>query len=263
MKLLLICICFFTLDLFATPTVVGIFGGETCPWSKQLQEEIWSHPGFQRVLQEGDLKQEVRKASSQESETPVLILVSSEGEELGRVGYLLVPPEKYGQLFLEMLQIEKISRHLTGLNVDQLLTLYKKCQILNMYRCSEKILKVGLEQDPGVDFLVEQYIKICKDHPRKARKVKKEIRRRKPQTAHVEWQMAVAIFEAYQKAKPLEKYLRRFGDQDLDSRWKCHLILAESYKERSQTDRASYHLKEAIAEAPEELKTLIIPLEVR
>lgn len=270
MKWLIFFICFALPALWAGPRVVAIFGESSCPWSQPLQENIWESPLFQAVLEKSGIGREIRKASGTETETPVLILLSSKGSEIGRIGYLVVPPEKYGELFNEMLQIEEISHHFDQLAVDQLLILYRKCRLLNMHLCEEKILNAGLLLDPGVDFLIEKYTKICKDHPRKAHKVKEEIRSRRPDAPSVEWQLAVTTFRAHQDkgkdikeiARPLEKYLRRYGHQDSDSRWRCHLILGEFYKEKNQVDKAQHHIQQAIVDAPPELKQLITPLDI-
>ena len=152
MKWLIFFICFGIQALLAEPRVVAIFGGSSCPWSKQLQDDIWDSAAFQTVLEKSGIQREIRKAAGSEAETPILILLSSKGEEIGRLGYLIVPPEKYGELFNEMLQIDKISHHLNQLTADQLLILYRKCRLLNMQVCGEKILEAGLLL--GSSFLV-------------------------------------------------------------------------------------------------------------
>lgn len=253
--------------LWSEPKVVGIFGGENCPWSDQLRRDVWESSSFQALLASAEIVKEERTASK-EPETPLLILYSAKGEEVGRLGFLVIPPEKYVSLFKEMLAIHELCQNIDKLNVSQLLQFYRKCQVLNMKACEQKILKAGIAKDKGTDFLIEHYAKVCRDHPRQAQKIKAEIRARKPESSSVEWQLALVSFqsniekkkEVDQIVKPLKKYLRRYGDQDPDNRWRCHLILAEFYKDKSVMDKARLHADRAIADAPTELKQMIAPL---
>jgi hypothetical protein len=215
-----------------------------------------------------NIAKEERPASQNEPETPVLVLYSSDGEEIGRLGILVVPAEKYVSLFKEMLAIHELCKNIDNLAVAQLLQFYRKCQLLNMTACEEKIFEAGLVKDTGVDFLLEQYAKVCKNHHRQAQKIKAEVRLRKPGSPAVEWQLALLSFQAKTEkledvkeiVSPLEKYLRRYGSQDAESRWRCHLILAEFYKEKHLMDQARHHAVQAMADAPAELKQMIVPL---
>jgi hypothetical protein len=268
MKRVIFFICCGISLLWSEPTVVGVFGGAACPWSEQLRTEVWESSTFQSLVEKSGIRRQTREATPNDSETPVFILLSSQGKEIGRLGYLIVPPEKYAQLFNEMLVIEALSYRLDNLTSDQLLSLYRKCQVLNMAACEEKILKAGLAIDKGTDFLLEYYAKLCKDHPNKARKIKEEIRTRRPSSSAVEWQLALLSFQTKHETgkevkdvvKSLEKYLKRYADQDVDTRWRCHLILAEFYKEKNQMDKAKSHAAQAIADAPAELQQMIVPL---
>lgn len=257
--------------LYSEPKVVGIFGGEACPWSKQLRSEVWESPSFQELLTSAAIQKEEQPASKNEVETPILVLYSSGGEELGRLGFLIIPPEKYVSLFKEMLSIHQLCQNPAALNIGQLLQIYRKCQVLNMKACEEKILEAGVAQDPGVDFLLEHYAKVCTSHHRRAQKIKEEIRARKPDSSAIEWQLALINFQGKIEKKqsindtvlPLTKYLRRYGDQDSDNRWRCHLILAEFYKDKNVMEKARFHAEKAIADAPDELKQMIAPLGLR
>ena len=254
--------------LWSEPKVVGIFGGEACPWSKQLRQEVWESTTFKELLASASIQKVEQPASKNEVETPILVVYSSQGEEIGRLGFLVIPPEKYVSLFKEMIAIHQLCQNPTSLNIGQLLQVYRKCQVLNMKTCEEKILQVGIAQDPGVDFLLEQYAKVCKTHQRQAHKIKAEIRKRQPNSSMIEWQLALVTFQGKNEkkqgvnevVKPLKKYLRRYGDQDVDNRWKCHLILAEFYKDKSVMDKARFHAEKAIVDAPDDLKQMIAPL---
>lgn len=254
--------------LWSEPKVVGIFGGEACPWSKQLREEVWESPAFEALLASAEIQKTETPASKNEVETPIFVLYSSQGEEIGRLGFLVIPMEKYVSLFKEMLTIHELCKNPGALNVGQLLQVYRKCQVLNMKTCEEKILEAGIAQDTGVEFLLEQYAKVYKVHPKKAHKIKAEIRLRQPNTPAIEWQLALVDFQGKiekkqainEIVKPLKKYLHRYGDQDSENRWRCHLILAEFYKDKSVMDKARFHAEKAIVDAPDELKQMIAPL---
>jgi hypothetical protein len=268
MKKLMIFIIYGVSCLWSEPKVIGIFGGGTCPWSKELRSEVWESASFQTLLTAADIKKEERAPSQNELETPLFILLSSQGEEIGRLGFLVIPAGKYVSLFKEMLSIHELCQNPDKLNIGQLLQFYRKCQVLNMKLCEEKILKAGIAQDTGTDFLLEQYAKVYKKHYKEAQKIKAEIRVRQPDCAGVEWQLALLSFqgniekmrEVSDIVKPLKKYLRRYGDQDKDNRWRCHLILAEFYKEKNIIDKARFHAEQAMADAPVELKQMIAPL---
>ena len=268
MKRVIFSIFFLTHALWSQPTVVAVFGSPTCPWSFQLQEEVWKSASFQTLLKEAGMQPRVRKATGSEPETPLLMLLSSQGKEIGYLGYLPIPPEKYVALFEEMLQIENLTLHLKNPTVEQLLLLYRKSRLYNMRASEEKLLNAGLALDPGVHFLLEHYAKLCKDHPRKAKKIKEEIRKRSPASSSVEWQLATLLSEAKHERgeelkeiiRPLEKYLRRYGDQDIDLRWKCHLLLGEIYQEKNQLQQAKDHFRQAVEEAPVEVQSMMQPL---
>jgi hypothetical protein len=257
--------------LWSEPKVVGIFGGESCPWSKELRSEVWESSSFQALLTSANIKKEEKATSENELETPMLILLSSKGEEIGRLGFLVIPAEKYVSLFKEMLAIHELCQNIDKLSLSQLLQFYRKCQVLNMKACEEKILQAGIAQDTGTDFLLEDYAKVCKKHHKEAQKIKAEIRARKPDNAQIEWQLALLSFQGKIEkmrdvndiVKPLKKYLRRYGDQDKDNRWKCHLILAEFYKDKNIIAKAHFHAQQAMADAPDELKQMIAPLGVQ
>lgn len=257
--------------IWCEPKVVGIFGGESCPWSKELRAEVWESPAFQNLLTEAKIQKEEKAASQNELETPMLLVFSSEGEAIGRLGFLVIPAEKYVSLIQEILQIHELCKDIDQLNLTQLLHYYRKCQVLNMSKCEEKILQAGIALDQGTDFLLEQYAKVSKTHRKEARKIKAEIRTRKPNDVQVEWQLALLSFQSNSEklkaendiVKPLKKYLRHYGDQDKDNRWRCHLILAEFYKHKNIIDKARYHAQMAMTDAPEELKQLIAPLGVQ
>jgi len=257
--------------LWSEPKVIGIFGGESCPWSKELRSEVWESSSFQALLTSAEIKKEERAASQNEPETPMLILLSSQGEEIGRLGFLVIPAEKYVSLFKEMLAIHELCQNIDKLTLSQLLQFYRKCQVLNMQPCEEKILEAGIALDTGTDFLLERYAKVCQKHHKQAQKLKAEIRARKPDSAQIEWQLALLAFQgkiekmrdASDIVKPLQRYLRRYGDQDKDNRWRCHLILAEFYKDKNIIEKARFHAQLAMNDAPEELKQMIAPLGVQ
>ncbi len=269
MKTAIFCIAtFFSLfqgAIWAGPKVVAKFGQPQCPWSEQLKQEVWNSSTFQALLDSAGIEREEKEASEKDQNVPVLFLLSPSGEEIGSIGYLMISPEKYIDLLKEMLSIHSVCQTLAPLNAKQLLQLYRKAQVLHMTACEEQLLQEGLAKDQGVDFLVEQYAKIIKNHPRKAQKIKEEIRTRKPEDPATEWELALLSFQARrEKVKeeekivlPLEKFLRDFGSKDPDYAWRCHLVLAEFYRDKNRLDQARHHAKLAAEGAPSELKAMI------
>ena len=268
MKLLFFCIVTFFAVLQGNPKVVAKFGESACPWSQQLKQEVWDSSSFQALLEGAGIEREEKEPSKKDDTVPVLTLVTSSGEEIGSLGYLLISPEKYVDLLKEMLSIHTLCSSLENFNTQQLLQLYRKSQVLHMLSCEEKLLQEGLIKDAGVEFLIEHYAKVVKEHPRRALKIKKEIRQRKPHDAATEWDLALLSFQAKRDQMkddskivlPLEKFLRHFASIDQDYTWRCHLVLAEFYRDKNRLDKAQHHAKLAAEGAPIELKGMIITI---
>jgi hypothetical protein len=268
MKSLILCIVTFFGVLQGGPKVVAKFGQSECPWSEQLQQEVWNSSSFQALLDGAGIAREEKEVTQNDDNVPVLILFTSTGEEIGRLGYLLISPEKYVDLLKEMLSINTLCQSVANLNTQQLLQLYRKSHVLHMTSCEEKLLQEGLIKDTGVEFLIEKYEKIVKEHPRRAQKVKQEIRLRKPNDSATEWELALLSFQAKRarvnsEAKivlPLEKFLRDYGSKDQNYAWRCHLVLAEFYRDKNQLEKAKHHAKLAAEGAPAELKGMIIAI---
>ncbi len=265
MRVLIFCMTILLGVLQGNPTVVAKFGPAECLWSEELKKGIWNASSFQSLLESEGIKREEMKPLEGDTTVPVLTLVTSEGEEIGSLGYLLISPEKYVDLIKEMLVIHSVCRSLTDLNAEELLHLYRKSQVFQMTSCMEKLLQAGLAQDTGVDFLIEHYAQLIKNHPRKAQKVKQEIRARKPHDLAAEWELALLSFQARREkmthvakiALPLVKFLRGFKTQGTDYGWRCCLVLAEFYRDKNDLKKARSYAQLAAQEAPSELKEMI------
>jgi hypothetical protein len=260
---------FFTQKNFASPSkVVAKFGEAVCPWSEQLKQEVWNASSFQALLEAAGIEREEQKPLDKEESVPSLVLYASNGEKVGSLGYLLISPEKYVELLKEMLTINTLCQSLDQFNTQQLLQLYRKSQVLQMTACEEKLLKIGLTKDTGVEFLIEQYAKVVKEKPRRAQKIKKEIRLRKPHDSATEWELALLSFQAKRDQMkddarvvlPIEKFLNAYGSKDQDYAWRCHLVLAEFYRDKNQFEKAKHHAKLAADGAPTELKGMIVAI---
>ncbi len=258
--------------LQAGPKVVAKFGQPQCPWSEQFKQEVWSSSTFQALLEGAGIEREEQEASEKDENVPALVLFTESGEEIGSIGYLLISAEKYVDLLKEMMTIHTLCQSLTSLDVPQLLQLYRKSQVLQMTSCSNKLLQEGLAKDTGVDFLIEHYAHVLKEHPRRAQKIKQEIRSRKPNDRETEWELALLSFQARRQSLqdvskivlPLEKFLRSFGSSDPEHAqgyaWRCHLVLAEFYRNKNLFDKAKHYAKLAADGAPAELKGMIITI---
>lgn len=252
----------------AAPKVVVKFGTPECPWSEQFKKDVWNSSTFQALLDGAGIEKEVQEASIQDENLPSLALFTDNGEEIGSLGYLLISPEKYVDLLKEMMTIHTLCQSLEPLGPQQLLQLYRKAQVLHMTTSAEKLLLEGLAKDKGVDFLIEHYAHIVKEHPRRAQKIKQEIRSRKPDDRSTEWELALISFQARLQAQqevskvvlPLEKFLRDFGSTDSEYAWRCHLVLAEFYRDKNLLEKARHHAKLAAEGAPVELKGMIITI---
>lgn len=257
MKSLFLCTMTFVCTLGAAPKVVAQWGSTS--GSEQLRQEVWNSSMFQALLEENGIEREEKEGS-----TPLLTVYAEDGEEVGSVGYLVISPEKYVDLFKEMLATYTLCHALSPLSAEQLLPLYRKAQLFHMTACQEKILREGLAKDSGVEFLIEQYAHLVKKHPRKAQKIKEEIRSRKPSDAATEWELALLSFQAKRETTqaiskvvlPLKKFLRRYGNNQEYS-WRCHLVLAEFYKGKHKLEEARRHAVLAGENSPSDLKEML------
>jgi hypothetical protein len=262
MKTLFFCIVAFFGVLGAGPKVIAKFGAPQCPWSEQLKQDVWSSPTFQSLLESAGIEWEEIEASVADKDLPTFILLDASGEAIGSLGYLLISPEKYADLFKEMLSIHTLCLSVDSLDTEELLTLYRKSQLFHMTACQDKLLEAGLAQDTGTSFLMEKYAKVVRDHPRRARKIKQEIRSRKPDDIATEWELALITFQARRDiskaAFPIQRFLRRYGPKDASYVWRCHWVLAEFYRGKNLQDKAEHHARLAAEGAPAEFKEMIL-----
>jgi hypothetical protein len=253
------------ISLQASPKVIAKFGSSECPWSEELKKEVWDSSTFQALLEGAGVAREETQVQEVSEMVPVFILISSAGEEIGRLGFLPISSEKYVDLFKEMLSIHTLCQSLSNLELEQLLHLYRKAGVLHMAACEKRILQEGLKKDQGVDFLIAQYASVIREHPRKARSIKQEIRARKKDQITSEWELALISFQARQEKMvdsaqivlPIKKFLRKFGAKNSDYAWKCHFILAEFYRSKKEVEKMNFHMQKAREGAPEEFKKII------
>ena len=248
--------CMLTCVLQAGPVLVAKFGQPECPWSEQLKKEVWNSSTFNSLLEAEGIEKDEVAATPEDRDLPVFTLLTDEGDEMGSLGFLLISPDKYVDLFKEMIAIHQVCFSKAELTTEQRLHFYRKAQLLHMTACEEKLMSEGLQQDTGVDFLIEQYAKVVKEHPRRAHKIKQEIRQRMPEDAATEWALALISFQAKQIVQPLEKFLRDYG-MDQNYAWRCHLVLSEFYRENNQLEKSKHHAKHALDGAPIEIKGVI------
>src|SRR3990167_8847732 len=171
MKSIIFCILTLVCHLQGGPKVVAKFGQPECPWSEELKKEVWHSPTFNILLEAEGIEKDEVAPTTEDRNLPVFTLFSSEGDEIGSLGFLLITPENYVDLFKEMIVIHKLCFSKTELSTEQRLHFYRKAELLHMTACEEKLMQEGLAQDKGVDFLIEQYAKVVKDHPRRAHKI--------------------------------------------------------------------------------------------
>ncbi len=230
--------------LGGSPTLMVFMRPDTCPWCGKFEEEILSQKSFQESV-EGKIV--IQRSSSLEledkfniTEVPTLVMLSSEGEEITRLGYIPLSPEGFAEHLLKICAsyaaLQSEMENLANLDAKQMEMLYHKVAAIPCDKWKTKILEVGLAQDSGIFFLLEKYAVLKNDHSKKAHEVREKILERDKDHAQGA-RLQIAIIDAEARLsnnqpissviKPLKRYIDKFGEQEKEHLWRAHFSLPQ------------------------------------
>lgn len=244
------------------PTLLVFMRPDTCPWCGKLEEEILSQKAFQKNI-EGKI--DVQRCTSLEmedqfhiTEVPTLILLSSKGEEITRLGYDPLTPEAFAEHLLKIcsiyVAIESEMENMQQLTLEQLKMLYQKVSAIPCNQWKEKVLEYGLQKDRGVFFLTEKYTMLKAAQSKKAHDVRLQILERDKKAL-----FPLAIIDSQHRfqsnepissvIKPLKRYIKK--TEEKDNVWRAHLFIAQYLIREEQWEEALKHATMAEEMAPD------------
>jgi len=257
------------------PLLVAFLGSDWCPWSKKFSEEVLFQEAFQQAI--GSRFVSVRLEYFKEKElrellkveqVPALVLISAEGDEMARFGYLPFAPAECANYLSQAAEAyQRLSKaSLMEMGVDGLKEAYEVAATHHLDDLRERILQAGLEKDASPHFKMIQYAKLAKQEPKKARKLRREIVKADPDNecgaqrdlAVIEFQtLADSGASLYKTVRPLKKYLKDFGAEDKEHAWSIRMILAQYYFTHGKSGDAFKQASRALRDAPENARDQI------
>ena len=248
----------FVVQAWAGDKLLVFLGEKNCPWSEKLEKEVLHNPQFIRGL-----RNEVAIVPMQGhekyfvEEVPTFIVISSTGDEVGRVGYMALSASEYADYFREMLRSYYKMATLDVMSPEELRNYYLEATKYHLAQQKE-ILDKGLEKDPGTFFLVERYAQLLKKGSKKAKAIRREIENRDFDNKDESFfRLAVIDFQnradenlpIEKTVKPLKRYVKDFGAD-----WRIHMIMAEFLLGKDKLADALTEAKAAYQSAPQEKK---------
>ncbi len=257
---------------------------EGCPWSEKFENEVMSHPSFYTLLQKDFVltKIEHSKQSTESSviedkfhveEFPLIILLTSNQEEIARRGYIPFSAEEWA-LELKALSTQYYdllgalsSEHFSSEKGEKIKELYEKAKIMPQFK--QQILSIGLASSEKLFFTIEKYADLLAQAKRKSPEVlaiKKKICSLDPKNqCFSQYKLAVIDFHTnVQRAKkkedprktafPLLDYIEHFGKKDREHLWQIHLLLAQFFFSKELFVLAKEHVSKIKDTAPEQVQ---------
>lgn len=267
------------------PLLLVFVGSSWCPWSQKLCEEVLFDPAFIDPLKEKlvlvvvDLLESGNGNSLKQrysiTECPTLLLLTPDGEEMTRVGFLALQPKEYSS-HLEKLgsDFQEISvaidqNALPDLKVQSLEVLYTKAKTLGCKKFVETLLHEGMKREDGGFFLLEQYEALLATHRFKhlsVQELRAKIIKSDPNNSQGRLlRLALIDFKSLaarpkknhhpaEAAGPLIEYVRKFGKKDSENLWKVEMMIAQYLFSKDLTGLALENAQASYEHAPESVK---------
>jgi protein disulfide-isomerase len=208
-------------------------------------------------------------------ESPTLLLLTADAEEMTRVGFLPLSPSAYAahliQLCIDFQWMARIMEtgEFRALAIQELESLYTTAKRLKCKKYMEALLQEGGEREGGGFFLLERYETLLEHSKLKNPKVQElraKIVKSDPDNAKGR-QLHLAVLEFHALASrikkkhhpaaaivPLLEYVRKFGKKDGDHLWRVELMIAQYLFSKDQTALAIEHAQSSYELAPESFK---------
>lgn len=191
---------------------------------------------------------------------PTIALLSPDGEEVGRVGYMPVAPSFFAQTVREMYTTyQSIEHSLQNASERMLQTFLLDARKLNNKALTHRIIEEGLTRKNPAVFALEKY------HMLKDKSTDEAIELLQLAKAHThildaraQERLAWDLFEKEKGKAPLERArpLIQYANHQKEGKlvWKLHSFLARYLHDAGEQKKASEHAEKAEQFAPAPLK---------
>lgn len=262
------------------PIVAVFLGGEWCPWSKKLREDVLKNPLFtskvekEALFWEISLEKEFQDDAMRQKynivECPQILLLDPHGKEFARFGYLPLQASAYGDEIVSFIEdfneiCTALDQKENGFDEARWKDLYLKAKKLSAPCYSQVILERSLKKEKGTFFHLEKYAALLQTLKIKnpaVRKMKTQLLAKDPnahfKVAVLEFQKLAAKSKSKEKAiKPLTRYVHLCGKKDPENLWRAELMIAEYLYSRKLLPQALEHAQASYEVAPESAKAQI------
>jgi protein disulfide-isomerase len=269
------------------PIVAVFLGGNWCPWSLKLDQEVLSTSSFQGSVGKDAMvwlisigKDENDNAMRQKygiKECPSIVILDPKGREFARVSYEPISPEQYARQILGLIDDFQevciaLEEKADDFEEERWINLYLKAKQFSVPCYKQVLLERGMKAERGNFFHLEKWAMLMESRKLKSPevvKLRKEILIRDPENAlGTHFKVAALEFEKIscrlkvddrpEKAiKPLLSYLHQFGKNDPENRWKAQLMIAEFLASKNSLEKALEFAKASYRSAPLPVKAQI------
>lgn len=272
------------------PLLLFFTGSDWCGWCHKLENEalltneFYDAAGdkFIFVMVDFPLKTPLdAKTTAQNKELqkkygvqgfPSVILLDENLQKIGQTGYQSGGGKSYAEHLKSKVESfkgykQKMSKLNTGLDLNELQTLYGKAKELCRPDDCNRIVKVGMQNKENRFFLLERFRFLANEgqiHTSETQSVRQQLLLQdKDNALKTHYDVAVIEFESYvhemEKENyapeialaPLVAYIERFGDNDEENIWRLQMIIAQVYLDNDRLKDAVKYAKAAHALAPE------------
>ena len=276
------------------PLFLFFTGSDWCGWCKALDKEVLTSEAFSSLvgntfifmkidfpiytsLDDATKKQnEDLKEKFEIKGFPTIVLVSSEGHQMGILGYKAGGGKSYAEYLLKLVknqdQFKQGMKTLQKQDLASLESLYKQASKMGMHTEEKAIIAAALQKGGSTFFLTESYRQFAHDgesNSEPAQNIKKKLQNQDPDNkTGVHYQIAVIDFEAQAEnlpqqtdanstIKPLQDYLQQFGANDSENRWRIEMTISQVLRSKNQNNEALAYAKSSLEHAPEEFKASV------
>lgn len=268
------------------PIVLAFVGVDFCPWSHKMTVEILEQESFieemgdEVILWQYPLHSEINpqedrmRSKYKIEECPTIVVLDPQAREFARYGYLPLEPRVFAKHILKTIADFKeiciaLNEHRGTNDVKMWSELYHKAKQFSSQEFKKIVLERGVQEDPGIDFLIEQYTFLLESSTYKnsaVKKCKEKLLRKDPENRFgIHFKIAMAEFHKNVSEKksdkhpkkilrPLLRYLEHFENKDKDNVWNAEMVIAHYLHAIHAKQSALEFAKRALQRAPESQK---------
>jgi protein disulfide-isomerase len=211
---------------------------------------------------------------------PTIVLLDSQQNLIGQVGYRPGGPRAYADYLLKMVENFKSYRdRVSSLDFkaapsEELRALYANAQMLQRDEDIQRILAVGLKNPDNRFFLLERYRCLANQGEilsPEAASIRQQLLSHDPNNLYkTHYEIAVIEFEASPQdleeenytpeisAAPIVAYIERFGENDTENLWRLNMLLSQLFLDKDKMSEALKYAKACHATAPQEIQSDIL-----